>query len=607
LKHRKNIPGASARGAAAEPQGAPRRRPDWVFALFIAGACLAAFYPALHNDFVSWDDKAYFLSNPDYRGLGLKQLRWMFTTFLMGNYQPLTWLTLGLDHLLWGLDPFGYHLTNLLLHAAGAVAFYFAAAKLLRLALPELRAGGQWPAACGALFAALLFAVHPLRVESVAWASERKDVLCGLFYILTVLFYLEASGEDGAPRRRWLGLSLAAYVLALLSKSMAVSIPLVLLALDLYPLRRLRWAAFDAAARRVWLEKLAFAALALGPVLVALAAQKAAGAVTGLQGWGAAQRAAQAAYGLVFYLWKTVFPFGLSPLYQPPALFVPTDTVFLAAGAAVLLASAAAFAARRSRPALTVAWCVYVFILLPVLGFVSIGPQFVADRYSYLACLGWTLFPGAGLALAGRARETGGLSKGLFGLVLGLALAVCAVLAGLTAKQAGVWRDTETLWARALAVDSSNYLAHNYMGSALVDLGRDDEAQRHYRESLRLKPAYADAHYNLAVLISKANPVEAEAEYQRALAANPALAEAQQNLGVLLDARGEHEAAFGHYRRALEIRKDYALAHYNIGNSYYRRGEMAEAAAHYRECLRLRPELDAARRNLGLALLALEK
>ena len=602
----KTVPGKTEKNAAAAPPRPPGRGRALTFPLLIAAACFAAFYPSLHNGFVSWDDKSYFLTNTNYRGLGPVQLRWMFTTFLMGNYHPLTWLTLGADYLAWGLDPFGYHLTNLSLHAGCAVVFFFVAERLLRLALPAPGAGGWDAAACGAAFSALLFALHPLRVESVAWASERKDVLCGFFFLLTVLFYLKHAAEEGAAslRRSWLGLSLGAYLLALLSKSMAVSIPLVLLVLDSYPLRRLR----GPGARKVWLEKLAFAALALAPVLIALHAQRASGAVTGLQGWGAGQRAAQAACGLLFYVWKTVLPLGLSPLYQPPVSFIPFDLPFLAAGAAVLLFSAAAFGLRRRWPALLAIWCVYVVVLLPVLGFVSIGPQFVADRYSYLACLGWVLLPGAGLALARQKLEAGELGKNAYALSLGLSLAVCVLLAGLTWKQTGVWRDSYTLWARALEVDPGNYLAHNYMAGTLADLGRPGEALPHYRESVHLKPSYADARYNMAVLLSalgKGN--EAEMQYQLALAAKPDFAEAHQNLGVLLDAGGNYAAAFRHYQRALELRPDYALAHYNIGNSYYRNGDMAGAAAHYRECLRLRPDLAAARRNLDLALAALGK
>ena len=215
----------------------PERWLPWLVPVLIALITFAAFLPALQNQFVNWDDKQNFLENPHYRGLAGAHLRWMWTTLHMGHYAPLTWMTLGLDYLLSGMNPLGYHLTSLLLHTTSAVVFFFLARRLLTLALP--RASGRGHAlTVSAGFAALVFAIHPLRVESVAWATERRDVLSGLFYLLTLLMYLRAC-ERGAPGRRSYWLSVALFGCALLSKSMAVSLPVVLLILEVYPLRRL--------------------------------------------------------------------------------------------------------------------------------------------------------------------------------------------------------------------------------------------------------------------------------------------------------------------------------------------------------------------------------
>src|SRR3989454_782153 len=214
-----------------------RRWIRWLAPSLVALVTLAAFLPTLHNQFVNWDDDVNFLDNPHYRGLGWSQLRWMWTTFHMAHYIPLTWMTLGMDYLLWGMNPVGYHLTSLLLHVTSAVVFFFLARRFLTLALP--RASGRGHAlTVSAGFAALVFAIHPLRVESVAWATERRDVLSGLFYLLTLLTYLRAC-ERGARGRRSYWLSVALFGCALLSKSMAVSLPVVLLILEVYPLRRL--------------------------------------------------------------------------------------------------------------------------------------------------------------------------------------------------------------------------------------------------------------------------------------------------------------------------------------------------------------------------------
>ncbi|MFQ5804550.1 MAG: hypothetical protein ACE5JQ_16800, partial [Candidatus Methylomirabilales bacterium] len=217
------------------------RRIYWLLPVLIIAATFTAFLPALQNEFVDWDDTTNLVENPNYRGLGLKQLQWMFTTVLTGHWIPLTWVTFGLDYLLWGMNPVGYHLTNLLLHTANALVFYFLALRLLRLAT---RGPGEITLRLGAGASALFFALHPLRVESVAWATERRDVLSGLFFLLTILTYLKAGeAKEHGHRRRWLAGSVGLYALALLSKAIVMTLPFVLVILDVYPLRRLpgRW------------------------------------------------------------------------------------------------------------------------------------------------------------------------------------------------------------------------------------------------------------------------------------------------------------------------------------------------------------------------------
>src|SRR5438132_2794902 len=245
---------------------------QWLVPLLVAFSTLAAFLPTLHNQFVAWDDGKNFLDNRHYRGLAWTHLRWMWTTH-GGHYIPLTWMTFGLDYLLWGMNPFGYHLTSLLLHAANAVVFFFVARRILTLALPGPSERGH-ALAVSAGVAALVFAIHPLRVESVAWVTERRDVLSGLFYLSTILMYLRAC-EREERGRGWYWLSVAVFVCALLSKSMVVNLPVVLLILDVYPLRRLGgsigW--WSAPARRVYVEKIPFVLLAAAASVVALMAQ----------------------------------------------------------------------------------------------------------------------------------------------------------------------------------------------------------------------------------------------------------------------------------------------------------------------------------------------
>src|SRR5213596_3257731 len=294
----------------------------WVAPLLVVLVTISAFLPTLQNQFVNWDDKQNFLENPHYRGLAGAHLRWMWTTLHMGHYAPLTWMTLGLDYLLSGMNPLGYHLTSLLLHAANAVVFYFVALRILTLALPSLADGGHALAA-SAGFAALVFAIHPLRVESVAWVTERRDVLSGLFFLLTILVYVR-SCEREARGRRWYWLSVALFACALLSKSMAVSLPVVLLILDVYPLRRLGgpigWR--TASARAVYLEKIPFVLLAAAASALAFLAQFLLQSMPPLAELSVPARLAVSAYGLSFYLWKMLVPLNLSPRYGRP---LPVD------------------------------------------------------------------------------------------------------------------------------------------------------------------------------------------------------------------------------------------------------------------------------------------
>src|SRR5712691_814968 len=343
----------------------PQRWVSWLIPVLIALVTVAAFLPTLHNQFVNWDDDENFLDNPHYRGLGWTQLHWMWTTHL-GHYIPLTWMTLGLDYLLWGMNPVGYHLTSLLLHAANAVVFFVVVRRILTRALPSPAERGH-ALAVAAGFAALVFGIHPLRVESVAWVTERRDVLSGLFYLSAILIYLRAC-EGGARGRGWYWGAVGLFVGALLSKSMVVNLPVVLLILDVYPLRRLGGAVgwWSEPARRVYVEKIPFVLLAAAASAIAVMAQSSVHAAASLAQLSVPGRLAVSAYGLSFYLWKTVAPVSLSPLYER-GVVNPWATPFLLSYGGVLTITALALACRRRAPGLPAAWLAYVVTLLPVL------------------------------------------------------------------------------------------------------------------------------------------------------------------------------------------------------------------------------------------------
>ena len=572
-------PLADVNRSTAGKRKQPASLEPWWPVVLVATATLAAFWPALGGQFLNWDDDKNFLSNPNFRGLGASNLRWMLTTFHLGHYHPLTWVTLAIDYTIWGLNPFGYHLTNLLLHAANAALFYLVALRLL--------GGRVWTAT----LAALLFALHPLRVESVAWVTERRDVLAGFFYICSILAYLRAQKEG--PRTKWMPISVVCFGAALLSKVIAVSLPVALMLLDLYPLRRgLRWA-----------EKIPYFALAAAASLVALAAQKT-GQGAGIEAMAGhlvllpGLRIGLSLYGLAFYLGKTVFPFGLYPQYTLPENISFFDPHIFAGASVVAVFTIAALALRRRVPALLTAWGCYVVSLLPVLSIARADTQqFAADHHTYLATLGLALLAALGIT-AIPSRELAATVGGLIVLLLAI----------LSYQQTSVWHDPLTLWAAALAGAPDSAVAHNNLGEALAAQNRLAEATPHFARAAQLRPRYAQAHYNLARSRQKQGDLAgAIPEFHKALENEPSFVAAHDDLGNCYAAIGQADAAIEQYRLALQLDPGYADAHYNLGNLLQRQRQFDGAIAEYQQALRSNPGLADAHNNWGVALDALDR
>ncbi len=533
----------------------------------------------------------------------------MFTSFHVGHYVPLTWVSFGLDYLVWGMDPFGYHLTNLALHAANAVLFFLIAVRLLALSSPAL-AVDRLGLRVAALAAALLFSVHPLRVESVAWATERRDVLCGFFYLLAALSYLRAANyllvKDARARSRrvWYAATIAAGAAAMLSKSMAVSLPAILLLLDLYPLKRLRLDAslLDAKSQRALAEKAPLFLFAAAVAVLAVLAVERADALTSVGRMGIAERLSIACYSLAFYPFKMLVPLHLSPLYELPPVLGPWTPSFAVSALAVIGITGLAVGLRRRWPALAATWAGYVVMLLPVSGIVHNGPQITADRYSYLPCLAWALLAGGGVGAAWLyLRRTRSVSSAAAWTVA-LVLLVTAGLGTLTWRQAYVWHDTGTFWTQALAA-APGAMAHASVATLLADQGRAQDAISHYEDALRINPRSGRIHISLGVELARQGRLaEAIAHDEEAVRLMPNAAVAYNNLGAALAAQGRTEEAIERYREALRRLPDYAEAHDNLGRSLSDSGHQAEATLHYREALRLRPDFAEAHDGLARAL-----
>jgi len=582
----------------------PTRRRDGVPPALVGIATFIAFLPALWNGFV-WDDLSNLVNNLNYRGMGWNELRWMFSTFRLGHYQPLSWVTFGLDYLLWGMDPFGYHLTNLLLHTANAVVFYFIALRLLSLVFSHSRDGENAQLRIASVTAALFFAIHPLRVESVAWLTERRDVLSALLALCTVLFYLRAaSALNRVSRWRCLGLAVGFYGLSLFSKATGITLPAVLLILDIYPLRRLgqgrgKW--FGVEVRDVWWEKVPFVILAIPFSVLALMAQREAGALKLLRQYGVGARMAQAFFGIAFYLWKSVLPIRLSPLYELSDSFRPSDWPFVLSGLVVLALTIVLFVYRRRRPGALACWVCYIIVVSPVLGIAQSGIQLVADRYTYLSCLSWAVMAGAGICLGWNRLAAGRVTHNAFVAGAGLVASVLLVLGGLTWHQCGIWHDTEGLWSYAALVAPESDIVHYNLGLTLEKRGDFEGAVQNYRQALKTNPASSDVNYNLAGLLARGGESEeAIRHYQRALETEPNAPDAQNNLGELLMRRGELVQATQHFQQAIAINPKYAKAFNNLGAALSQQGDVDGAIQDYRKALQVDPANAVTYYNLGI-------
>ncbi len=536
--------------ASIRPTKAWRLLPPLGVALLV----LVTFVPAMAAGFVGWDDDDLLLGETRYRTLTGPNLVWMFTTSYTGHFQPLTWLSYWLDVKLWSLDPAGFHITNVLLHTASAVVFFFVARRLILLSSVALTPKSVQLAAA---LSAVVFAVHPLRVESVAWIAERRDVLGALLFLGSVACYLRyAQASSSRSRLGWYAGVIALCGLSLLSKATAVMLPLVLWILDYYPLRR--FSQGNSALRRdrrVWTEKLPLLALSLVAGARALAAQRTQGALVPWAEHDIVARLVQACYGLVFYVWKTFVPAQLGPLYEIPGrqglLGQYAWAVLVAAGLAAL-----AIAARRRFPSITAAFATYVIMLAPVLGFAQSGPQWVADRYSYVACMGFAILIGfvvvQGWAWAGRRRDT----RLRAALVLATAITL-TLLQNATARQCELWQSGRSLWAHAVAVAPESAISHANLADELAATGELDAAVLHYERSLDLR-----AH----------DPITTH------------------HLADAFRLRGNGEQAIVMYLRTLQLDVGRTEAHFQLAGLLIHQGRASQAAAILRERLRRQPD-----------------
>lgn len=571
----------------------PSRIIRWLLPALVVLAALTAFSPVLYNDFVDWDDQTNFVKNTGFRGLGWPQLVWMATTFHLGVYQPLAWLAIAVEYMIGGLNPMVYHAASWLFHATTAGLVYSIAVLLIG------RDGASPHRArlCAAA-AALIFAVHPQRVEAVAWASAQGYPLAGIFAAGSIAAYLRAHPPDASASTRWNGWMSASLVLAILayfSKPIAVTLPAILVLLDGYPLRR--WQRGHAL--RVALEKLPYCVPAAVIAAAAPLARTHIGLLEGDHSYGLLFRIGQAAYGLLFYLWKTIAPFNLTFYYSLPVDADPLQSRFVISAICVLVLAGALWWVRRRWPGLVAAALAYTALLSPILGVIPQGGTLAADRYAYFAAVPVALVLGGALyASQGWVERMSWRPWATVG-----ALAVLTITLGVpTWRQVEVWRDSGTLWAHAVMADPEAFQSHNFLGLYFLRRGEYAAALREFDATLHLKPDSANGHFNRGLALAKLGRAkEALVSYRQGLALHANDPTAHAHVAELLVDDRRFSEAEREYRIAATLSPHSDLFN-SLGIVLAQQGRLAEAAAEFQRALQLDPSHADARANLEMAI-----
>jgi protein O-mannosyl-transferase len=539
----------------------------------------------IHFDFVDYDDADYVSRNPQVQaGFTKDTLKWAFTSIHANNWHPVTWLSHMLDSQIYGLNPGGHHLTNLLLHVANSLLLFIIFKKMT---------GARWQSA----FIAALFALHPLHVESVAWVSERKDALSAFFFLLTLgsyIRYVHKSAISG-----YLGIILF-FMLGLMSKPMLVTLPVLLLLIDLWPLRRYNFqhppGSTDVNNTRslrqlIW-EKIPLMLLSAVSSLITFYAQKHGGAVKSLEIIPFSSRLANALTAYVGYMGKMIYPANLAVLYPHP---VAPDWN-MAVLAALLLAVVSFFAIKmvKDRPYFFIGWFWFLGTLVPVIGLVQVGNQALADRYTYIPLIGLFIVIAWGCSdLTGHWHNRKQWLAASAGLII-------VIFMAMTWRQAAFWKDSITLFERAVRVTSGNFIAHFNLANAQARKGLTDEAIRNYRLTVSIHPEFADAYINLGnVYDMQGDSAEAVGQYLQALKLAPDNAGIHYNLGIIYDKLKNLDEAIHQYSQAIKLNPDYEDAYFKLGVNLFQKRDFDGSIKNFENVLRINPGNANARININ--------
>ncbi len=599
------------------PSSRTSRDRTYLYAVCVALLTLAAYLASTRNDFVNWDDDKYIYQNHFIRSFDPEFFRWAFFEFYTSNWHPLTWMSHAADYALWGLNPMGHHLTNIILHAVNTFLVVMLTQRLIGAAMQfgdqRSRAlfSGPQSVTIAAVGTGLLFGLHPVHVESVAWIAERKDLLCGLFFLLSVMAYCALDQSErarhGAPfdgwnpaprwRNKYYFFALGSFILALMSKPMAVSLPIVLLILDWYPFGRISsFKTFLPALA----EKLPFAGLSLLSSVLTVFAQEAGGALSSLEAIPLSIRILTAAGSLVAYLGKMIAPVHLIAFYPYPQdaslfSFHYAAAILFVAG----ITGVALFTARK-HPLIFSVWGYYVITLLPVLGLVQVGDQVMADRYTYIPSIGPFLSVGIATAwIAGKLERTGRRSLTVFAACAAFCLVV--VLLILTVLQVRVWKNSETLWSTVLEHEPLRArVAYFNLGDYYQKSRQYEKAIDVYDRIIAIQPS-AFCYYNRGLAFSKMGLLEKAIEdYDRAIARSPLFNDSYYAKGVACASLGRLDKAIESYDRYVAMNPSDYRAYNNRGHVYYQLKQFEKALQDYNRSIQLNDRFGLAFGNRGM-------
>jgi tetratricopeptide (TPR) repeat protein len=571
-------------------------RQNFVIGLFLIFATLFVYGPVRNYEFVNFDDPKYIYKNPHIQaGLTSESIIWSFTTTYAANWHPLTWLSHMVDVELFGMNPSGHHISNIIFHLANTLLLFFILWKMT---------GKPWRSG----LVAGLFALHPLHVESVAWVSERKDVLSTFFFMLTIWEYIYYVNQPNI--RRYIIVCIF-FALGLMAKPMLVTLPFVLLLLDYWPLNRLKFKGHRLSTPKIpssiLVEKIPLFILSVASSIVTFMAQKSAGAVGSLDLLPLNARISNALVSYILYIGKMAWPFSLAVFYPHPQVF-PTWQI---AGSCLLLTSISLLVIwqMKKRFYLFVGWWWYVVTLIPAIGLVQVGRQAMADRYTYIPLIGLFIIITWGandiLAWLFRADHQNKFKhlRSFKTISTILILITLLSLSAISRKQVKYWTNSTALYEHALRITSNNYIVHYNLGNVLLSQDKFDKAIDHYKKALHNDPGSSETNNNLGLALAKKKKINAAIKhYFQALRIDPTWHEPHNNLGNVFASQGYLDQAIEHYLEALQLDPEFADAHNNLGLALMRKGNIIEAIAHFRKAQKIKPDDASATRNLNRAV-----